>query len=62
MGTERSIRAASVDFYVFGDAVEPPAGIADLSRRIGDIPGTDPAGLIARLCPIRRRPSGRSKT
>lgn len=49
--TERSVRAASVDLYVFGNAVEPPTGIEDLSRRIGDIPGTDPAALIARLSP-----------
>jgi hypothetical protein len=49
--TERSVRAASVDFYVFGNAVEPPDGIADLSSRIGDIPGTDPTALIARLSP-----------
>lgn len=49
--TESSVRAASAVFYVFGNGVEPPAGIADLGRRIGDIPGTDPAALIARLSP-----------
>ena len=48
---ERSVRAASVDLYVFGSAVEPPTGIADLSRRIDDVPGTDPAALITRLSP-----------
>lgn len=49
--TGRSLRAASVDLYVFGKAVEPPTDIADLSSRIGSFPGTDPAALIARLSP-----------
>jgi tetratricopeptide (TPR) repeat protein len=49
--TERSVRAASVVFYVFGNAVESPTSIADLSSKIGDIPGTDPAALITRLSP-----------
>src|SRR5260370_1253533 len=38
---ERSVRAASVDFYVFGNALEPPANIPDFSSKIGAIPRTD---------------------
>ena len=34
-----------------GPSVTPPADVPDLSRLIGDIPGTDLAGLIARLSP-----------
>jgi tetratricopeptide (TPR) repeat protein len=49
--TKRSVRAASAVFYVFGNAVEPPASIADLSSRVGEISGTDPTALIARLSP-----------
>ena len=49
--TERSVRAAAVDSAFFGDAVEPPTSIADLSSRISDIPGTDLAALIAQLSP-----------
>lgn len=49
--TERSVRAASVEFCVFGDAAVPPASIADLSRKIGDIPGTNPVALISQLTP-----------
>jgi len=49
--TERSVRAASVEFYVFGDTAVPPTSIADLSRKIGDIPGTNPVALISQLSP-----------
>jgi tetratricopeptide (TPR) repeat protein len=48
---ESSVRAAAVDLSLFGNVAEPPDGIADLSGRISDIPGTDPAALIAQLSP-----------
>jgi tetratricopeptide (TPR) repeat protein len=48
---ESSLRAAAVDLYVSGGAIEPPTGIADLNSKTGDIPGTDPAALIAGLSP-----------
>jgi tetratricopeptide (TPR) repeat protein len=51
---EGSVRAASVDLYVFGDAAVPPVSIADLSRKIGDIAGTDPVVLISQLSPDPR--------
>jgi tetratricopeptide (TPR) repeat protein len=47
--TSRSVLAASADLYAFGDDAEPPVSIQDLSRKIGDIPGTDPVALIAEL-------------
>jgi hypothetical protein len=39
------------DFRDFGAAAIPPAGVPDLCRLVGDIPGTDLAGLIAAFCP-----------
>ena len=48
---ESSLRAAAIDLYVSGGTIEPPAGIADLSSKTGDIPGTDPAALVTGLSP-----------
>lgn len=48
---ESSLRAAAIDLYVSGGTIEPPVGIADLSSKTGDIPGTDPAALVAGLSP-----------
>jgi hypothetical protein len=48
---ESSLRAAAIDLYVSGGMIEPPVGIADLSSKTGDIPGTDPAALVAGLSP-----------
>jgi hypothetical protein len=42
---------ASTDLRLFGPAAEPPADVGDLCRKLGDIAGTDPAGLITRLSP-----------
>jgi hypothetical protein len=46
-----SIRNAADDLRELGADAELPANVADLCRRIGDIPGTDPAALIAKLSP-----------
>jgi tetratricopeptide (TPR) repeat protein len=46
-----SIRNAANDLREVGADAELPANVADLCRRIGDIPGTDPAALIAKLSP-----------
>jgi tetratricopeptide (TPR) repeat protein len=50
-GTDESIRDATADLREFGAATTPPPDLADLCRRIGDIPGTEPARLIAQLSP-----------
>jgi hypothetical protein len=50
-GTDRPVRAAAADLRNLGAAAVPPANIADLRRMLGDIPGTDPAALIAQLSP-----------
>ena len=50
-GTDDSVRDAAADLREFGTAAEAPADVADLCRTLGDIPGTDPAGLITRLSP-----------
>jgi hypothetical protein len=42
---------ASADLRASSYAATPPPDVPGLCRRIGDIPGTDPAGLIAKLCP-----------
>lgn len=49
---ESSLRAAAIDLYVSGGTIEPPVGIADLSSKTGDIPGTGPAALVAGLSPF----------
>ncbi len=46
-----AICAAANDLRLFGNAAELPARVTDLCRKLGDIPGTDPAGLIVRLSP-----------
>jgi tetratricopeptide (TPR) repeat protein len=48
---QRVAHAPAADLAVFGAAAVPPADVADLCARVGDIPGTDLAGLIARLAP-----------
>jgi hypothetical protein len=42
---------AAIDLRALGPDAVLPATIPDLCRRLGDIPGTDPAGLLARLFP-----------
>ncbi|HET6189646.1 MAG TPA: CHAT domain-containing protein [Trebonia sp.] len=42
---------AAIDLRELGPDAVLPATIPDLCRRLGDIPGTDPAGLLARLFP-----------
>jgi tetratricopeptide (TPR) repeat protein len=44
-----STRAAAIDFREYGTAVSPPTDVADMCRALGDIPGTDPPGLLAAL-------------
>jgi tetratricopeptide (TPR) repeat protein len=46
-----SILGAAADLRELGSSAVPPADIADLCRLVGDIPGTDLPGLIARLSP-----------
>jgi Tfp pilus assembly protein PilF len=50
-GSGDSIREAARDLRVSGTAADPPTDIADLCRKIGDIPGTDPVTLIQQLSP-----------
>ena len=50
-GGSGSVAAAAADRRELGASVTLPADPPDLSRLIGDIPGTDLAGLIARLSP-----------
>ncbi len=50
-GTANSIRAARADLRAFGPDAALPTGVADLCRQVGDIPGTDLPGLIAKLSP-----------
>jgi hypothetical protein len=42
---------AALDLRASGTPVVPPADMADLCRRVGDIPGTDLHRLIAQLSP-----------
>jgi hypothetical protein len=49
-GVNRSAAAAATDLREF-DAAPVPATVADLGRQLGDLPGTDLPGLIARVCP-----------
>lgn len=46
-----SVRNAALDLREFGPAADPPADVTDLCRKLGDIPDTDPAALIASLAP-----------
>ena len=53
-GVEKAGRLATdaaMDLRAFGAEAVLPATIPDLCRQLGDIPGTDPAGLLARLFP-----------
>ena len=50
-GTAESARNAAIGLRALGSKALPPATIPDLCRQLGDIPGTDPARLIARLSP-----------
>ena len=45
------ISSAALILRDIGSAARPLADVADLCRQLGDIPGTDPAALIARLSP-----------
>jgi tetratricopeptide (TPR) repeat protein len=46
-----SVQDASTDLRELGDTAVLPLDVADLSRQVGDIPGTDLPGLIAKLSP-----------
>jgi hypothetical protein len=48
---DNSVRDASTDLRGLGSAAVWPAGVADLSRQVGDIPGTDLPALTVRLSP-----------
>jgi hypothetical protein len=50
-----SIQRAAADLRELGTAAVPPAGVAELERQLGDLPGTDLPGLIQRLCPDAAR-------
>jgi tetratricopeptide (TPR) repeat protein len=41
--------SAAIDLRALGDAAVLPTSVADLSRQIGNLPGTDFPGLVARL-------------
>jgi tetratricopeptide (TPR) repeat protein len=44
-----AVQGAATVLYEFGADATPPVSVATLCLQIGDIPGTDPAGLIMRL-------------
>ena len=46
-----AVRGAAADLRVLGPDAVPPASVADLARQVGEIPGTDLPGLIAKLSP-----------
>lgn len=46
-----SIEAAAADLGELGSAAVLPGNVTELGRQLGDIPGTDLPGLIARLSP-----------
>ena len=46
-----AVRNMAVQLRAFGAGLAIPADLADLDRRVGEIPGTDLPGLIARLSP-----------
>ena len=46
-----AVRGAVADLRVLGPGTAPPASVADLARQVGEIPGTDLPGLIAKLSP-----------
>jgi len=46
-----SVHGAAKDILEFGALAVPPRDVPDLSRQIGDIPGTDLPGLIAAFSP-----------
>jgi len=46
-----SVEAAATDLRGFGADDVRPANVADLCRRIGDIPATNLPGLIEQFCP-----------
>jgi tetratricopeptide (TPR) repeat protein len=48
-GSNEPIDGAADDLHAFGADAIPPTGVADLLNAIGDIPGTDLAGLIGQL-------------
>ena len=50
-GADESARNAAIGLRALSPSAVPPATIPDLCRQLGDIPGTDPARLIARLSP-----------
>ena len=50
-GADESARDAAIVLRALTPSAVPPATIPDLCRQLGDIPGTDPARLIARLSP-----------
>ena len=47
--TLSAANSAAIDLRTLGDAAVLPTSVADLSRQIGDLPGTDLPGLVARL-------------
>ncbi len=50
-GMDRSIHSAKITLRAHGSAAVPPADVADLCHQVGDIPGTELPGLLAKLSP-----------
>jgi hypothetical protein len=48
---EQSVRAAAADLQRFPDAAEVPRDVAELCRRVGEVPGARLGKLLARLAP-----------
>jgi tetratricopeptide (TPR) repeat protein len=50
-GAINPLGAAAINLRELGTAAVPPTSVAELDRQLGDIPGTDLPGLIAKLAP-----------
>ncbi len=50
-GSEDPLDAATADLRELGTAATLPSDVADLSRQVGDIPGTDLPSFLATLSP-----------
>ena len=46
---EQSVHAAAADLQRFSDASEVPGDVAELCRRVGEVPGAQLGKLLARL-------------
>jgi tetratricopeptide (TPR) repeat protein len=52
-GVEDSVRVVAYDLEVLGDDAMVPADVAELCRRVAEVPGVDLERLLAQLPPVR---------